>query len=355
MSTVFSHIVQKRFSQENENIATDALAFVVQSSEAARSGLMKLLRGIASNLPSLQFRTQQSEDGSRPDMWGYDVTTPRVFIENKFWAGLTDNQPAEYLRLLAKYTNPTVLLVVVPAARQETVWRDLLRRLSATNISTPSREPSAGTYRIVETDLGLVLALTSWAKLLSAIEAELIDEPQPMNDLNQLRALCDAADSDAFVPLSSTELTDQRTAAFILQLNTIVQQAVELGITQGFLSVDHLRPMSSWEQIGRYISFPAASGVGAWIGTDFRRWKQHGRTPLWLKFLAGKWGRALEVRALLEPWADREGIAYATDNEEMAVGIDLATGEEIDLTVKSVVDLLRNISAELSGLPQFQG
>jgi len=86
MSTVFSHIVQKRFSQENENIATDALAFIVQSSEAARSGLMRLLRGIASDLPSLQFRTQQSDDGSRPDMWGYDVTTPRVFIESNFGA-----------------------------------------------------------------------------------------------------------------------------------------------------------------------------------------------------------------------------------------------------------------------------
>jgi hypothetical protein len=97
MSTVFSYIVQKRFSQENENIATDALAFVVQSSEAARSGLTRLLRGITPDLPSLQFRTQPAEEGSRPDMCGYDVTTPRVFIENKFWAGLTDNQPVKYL------------------------------------------------------------------------------------------------------------------------------------------------------------------------------------------------------------------------------------------------------------------
>jgi len=231
MSTVFSHIVQKWFSQQNENIATDALTFIVQSSEAARSGLTRLLRGITPDLPSLQFRTQQAEEGSRPDMCGYDVTTPRVFIENKFWAGLTDNQPVKYLELLAKCTKPTVLLVVVPAARQETVWRELLRRLSAANVSTSNREPSAGTYRIVEAEVGPVLALTSWAKLLSAIEAELTDEPQPVNDLRQLRALCDAADSDAFVPLSSTELTNQRAPAFILQLNSIVQQAVALGIT----------------------------------------------------------------------------------------------------------------------------
>ena len=29
MSTVFSHIVQKRLSQEYENVATDALGFIV--------------------------------------------------------------------------------------------------------------------------------------------------------------------------------------------------------------------------------------------------------------------------------------------------------------------------------------
>jgi hypothetical protein len=57
---------------------------------------------------------------------------------------------------------------------------------------------------------------------------------------------------------------------------------------------------------------------------------------------------------LLEPWADREGIAYTADNEGMAVGIDLMTGEEEELTEKSVADFLRNISAELSGLPRSQ-
>jgi hypothetical protein len=54
-------------------------------------------------------------------MWGFDGGTPRVFIENKFWAGLTENQPVAYLRLLAQYASPTVLLTVVPASRLETV------------------------------------------------------------------------------------------------------------------------------------------------------------------------------------------------------------------------------------------
>ncbi len=85
MRTVFSHIVQKRLSQESEDVATEALAFMLSSSEAAQNGLMKLLRGVAPGLPRLWFRTQQTKGDSRPDMWGCDAQTlPHVLIENKF-------------------------------------------------------------------------------------------------------------------------------------------------------------------------------------------------------------------------------------------------------------------------------
>ena len=117
MQTVFSHIVQKRFSQVSEDVATDALAFIIHSSESARNGMMKLLRGLAPDMPELQFRTQQTEGSIRPDMWGYDKGELRVFVENKFWAGLTDNQPVSYLRQLSEYahTQSAVLLCQKPA------------------------------------------------------------------------------------------------------------------------------------------------------------------------------------------------------------------------------------------------
>ena len=75
---------------------------------------MKLLRGIEADLPDLHFRTQQTEGSIRPDMWGFDGLDPRVFVKNKFWAGLTDNQPVSYIEQLSAFTQPTVLLVVVP-------------------------------------------------------------------------------------------------------------------------------------------------------------------------------------------------------------------------------------------------
>jgi hypothetical protein len=211
MATVFSHIVQKRFSQVNEDVATDALAFILDSSEPARAGMMKLLRGLAPGLPSLQFRTQQTKDQKRPDMAGYDGTELRVYVENKFWAGLTDKQPVDYMRELAKRTQPAVLLMVAPAEREETLWREVTRRLDRGGIAVADGDAVAGIVRSVKTGIGPTLALTSWTKLLSALELEVVDDRGARSDLLQLRALCEAADSEAFVPISSTEATDQRT------------------------------------------------------------------------------------------------------------------------------------------------
>jgi hypothetical protein len=305
-NTVLSHIVQRRFSDDHENIATDALAFILESSEPARSGLMKLLRGIAPDLPSLRFRIQktwpeeeipendasdlpgrQADGKTRPDMEGFSGNETRVFIENKFWAGFTVNQPVSYLKILARQSQPSVLLMVVPAARQETVWRELLRRLANDKTSVTSQGASVGVVRSRTTGSGPILALTSWGTLLSAIDAELAGEPQTRNDLLQLRGLCEAADNDAFIPISSAEVTDQRTPAFFLQLNSIRESAVEKAITAGFLGTKipdknpkkgALLPNSSWRRFGRYVFFPQ-SGVGPWLGTEFTLWKDQGSTP----------------------------------------------------------------------------
>lgn len=344
MQTVFSHIVQKRFFQVNEDVATDALAFVLHSSESARNGMMKLFRGIAPSMPALRFRTQQTEGSIRPDMWGYDEGEPRVFVENKFWAGLTDNQPVSYLRQLSEYTQPTVLLVVVPDTREQTLWRELSRRLENAGISAINRDTAAGIVQTITTEIGPILALTSWTRLLSVLELEVADDPSARSDLLQLRALCEAADSDAFVPISSAEVSDQRTPAFILQLNTIVQASVDLAVTEGVLNINRLMPQASWERIGRYARFSGENSVGMWIGIHFSLWKKHGGTPLWLLFSQSEFGRALEVRPLLEPWAAKEGVLTTFQNGELAVAVNIAFGEDKNQVVRSVADRLKGIA-----------
>lgn len=350
MQTVLSYIIQKRYSQEYENIATDVLAFILKSNESARNGMMKFLRGIISDLPDLHFETQQTEGVIRPDMWGMHESDSRVYIENKFWAGLTENQPVNYLTQLAKCPQPSLLLVVGPEARMHTLWRILMDRLKGAEIPFTDSDDRPGIINSVATGIGPIFTLTSWSRLLSALEFEVADDQGARSDILQLRSLCEAADIKAFIPISSTEITDQRTPAFILQLNTIVQVSVDMAVAENVLSHKGLAWGGRMDRVGRYARFSSEQGAGFWFGTSFPLWREHGGTPLWLVFDRTEFGRAHEVRPLLEPWAAREGIFTAWDDNEFVVAIDIETGEEKDRVIKGIVDRFRKISVVLSDL-----
>ncbi|YCM44632.1 hypothetical protein V2O64_01175 [Verrucomicrobiaceae bacterium 227] len=188
MSRVLSHIVQKRFSQINEDVATDALVYILESSPAASNGMRKLLCGLVPGLSVLKFKTQEAEGIIRPDMWGYEGTEPRVFIENKFWAGLTDNQPVNYLKQLAAYSKPSILLLVAPAPRQHTLWSELQRRVIEAGFSLDYLQDIAGIHSSARTSIGPTLAVTSWENILSALEHETMNAPT-MNDAPLLFSL----------------------------------------------------------------------------------------------------------------------------------------------------------------------
>lgn len=353
MHSVFSHIIQKRFSSVNEDVATDALAYILESSEPAREGMVKLLQGIDADLPALRFKTQLAEGTIRPDMWGFKDNEPRVFVENKFWAGLTENQPVSYLKQLCGYPQPTVLLVVAPAAREQTLWRELNHRLASAGIHTTPRTATASVPFSTEVHLGPVLALTSWGHLLSVLEHACADDLRARGDLIQLRALCDSADVDAFKPVSRAEVTDQRLPAFIVQLSAIVQATVDRAVTLGALSIGGLRPQASWERIGRYIRVPgdlSKGSVGAWFGVHFGLWKTHGTTPLWLIFEDGDFGRGQEVCPLIEPWAARNGVLISRGDHNIAVALDIPSGEEKDAVIRSLAADISRLAVLLEGL-----
>lgn len=351
MSTVFSHIIQKRFSQVNEDVASDALTYILNSSESARNGMMKLLRSIESDIPELRFQAQQTEENIRPDICGFDQNEPRVYIESKFWAGLTENQPISYLKKLSEYKQPTILLVIGPEAREQTLQRELIHRLAEGGISiskTDDLEKYKATY--FKTDTGPTLAITTWKKLLSILELEVSDDPVTTNDIVQLRSLCESADLDAFLPLSSFEKTDQRIPALILQLGSIIQTSIDLAVSKKVVNIKGFMPKSSWNQIGRYGSFLNKKGIGFWFGIHFDYWKKYGGTPLWLTFPTSNWGRAFEVKSLLDPWASKNGVFTILENNEFAVAIDMLTGEEKDQVIRDIVNTFNEISNVIAPL-----
>ncbi len=347
MSTVFSHIIQKRFSGVNEDVATDALAYILASSAAARRGMQNLLAGCVPDMPELTFKTQQQEGTIRPDMWGYAGTEPHVYIENKFWAGLTDNQPVSYLRELAKYGQPSVLLVIAPEKRQHTLWRELLVRLQAADVVSTEGEPKIGILRLAGTSEGPVIALTSWGAVLTALEMQSVDDPAARGDIAQLRALCEAADSEAFLPISAETLGDQRTPQLMLQLSDLVQAIADAAVARGVFFHGGLRPQNSIERIGRYTHLGEDRRSWGWVGVHFRLWRAYGRTPLWFVFSQRECDR-IGIAHRIGGWAAKAGVFTTRDAKgDFVIALDVQAGEEKDVIVNAIVDQLESLFQQL--------
>jgi len=351
MATVFSYIIQKRYSQSYEDIATDALAYIINTHELAHQEIMTLLRSIISDLPDLRFNTQLTEGNIRPDMWGIEGSGTHVFVENKFWAGLTENQPISYIEELAAYEQPTLLLMVVPGAREQTMIIELSRRLNEGRVEfEPEIIDSNGIIWCVKTTLGPMVALSSWPRLLEIMEKASINNPEARIDLRLLGSLCEAADIDRFIAFNAEDLNNQLTPAMILQVKQVIRDSESIGIRKGFLSKEGLTESVNWNRAGKYIWLNQPKCVGIWFGLDYELWKENGLSPLWVKFSTSDFGRALEVETILQYPRNAFQDLIKLQDGSIAIPIYLETGADKDQVNRSVVDQLRSLARILSVL-----
>ncbi len=111
-----------------------------------------------------------------------------MLIENKFWAGLTPNQPAAYIKMLPD-DEPGLLLFVVPPRRLHAIWPDLAASAALAELRLPP--PSNPYANALSGQVGnRTLAVTSWQALLDQIEshARTSGEAAAVSDVGQLRA-----------------------------------------------------------------------------------------------------------------------------------------------------------------------
>ncbi len=342
-TTLFAHIAP-RLTDRIEDVAVEALGHILSNSEAARSALEETVGGGGTQVGSLsKVRTQAiGEDGERPDLTSYDDDdTERILIEAKFWAGLTQNQPNEYLKLLPN-DRPAALLFVAPAARLEPLWPELCQRagkefqlsVAANNGALRAASISGGKRRLM---------LTSWAALLECMEtrARGSGESVAEADIQQLRGLTDWMDAEAFLPWRPDDLGPEF-AKRMLSLITLVDDATNRGVNYGFLSTDRLKKAPRYEGYGRFIRL---GGVQAWFGIECAGWARHYNTPLWLLFKHDK-HEQLKQAGLTDKMVDFKWRFFFP--------IELPTAVTYDIVLDSVVDSLKSIAEELdpSGITQ---
>ncbi len=340
--TLLAHL-SPRFTERAEDIAVEALGYILSRSKAARDALEDVLRnGGAAVGPISRVTTQVSEAGTRPDIACYDHSgAERVLVEAKFWAGLTDNQPVAYLQRLPD-DRSSALLVIAPAARFESLWPELQRRVAEDKTITLGEPIKASGLFTATAGEHRRLLMTSWTALLNRMASRATDagDTPAENDIRQLRGLAERADQEALLPLRREQLGPEF-PRLVLHLNQLVNDAVDRGRNDGWIDTTGLIVTSRPTGYGRYMRLGKA---GVWFGVDFRRWGQFRDTPLWVEFSHSKgFGRHWEeARQKLSSWPQDQPTDFI--EEDHAVCINLSVGVEYEAVLDSVVRQLKRIA-----------
>lgn len=308
--------------------------------------------GFSFEATELVFRTQRASAGVRPDISG--VTAEQVLgllVEGKFWAGFTEAQPVEYIRILEQEGLPgSGLAFLVPDDRVTVAWAELVGCLSAAGVIFSALPESDGTKRIgLRTDTGIHMMITSWEHVVAHLELAVAADPAVRADVLQLRAVCSDMRQDARAPFVGERLTDLGIPHLVFQFSSLIQDAVGLAASRGIVSVGGLRPQSSWERIGRYAKFAIGPGFGFWIGADFRLWLESGATPVWLTFSTTEFGNAPVAHKRLTPFLTNSAAPFhVRPDGEFSLGLEILAGVEHRASVEHMVDQLSEWSGRLA-------
>ena len=283
-ATLMAHLIP-RITNQVEDAATDALGYILNRSPESREALTDLLREGGFAMPPIaRVATQVAyEDGSRPDMAGYDENdVKRLLVESKFWAPLLSGQVSGYLQQFDA-DGPTALLFIAPESRLETLWAEIERQIGdeSPDVSLLPEPPTNGWRSAMVAGVPKRLALVSWDRLLSDMLTRAAADDAEVSNIRQLRGLARRQDDEAFLPVRAEELSPEF-ARRAVGYTRLVDDVVTRGVSQGWMSIAGLLATSRRYGYGRFFRF-VETGKVFWFGVNHVRWARRGDTPLWMR------------------------------------------------------------------------
>ena len=267
------------FHPRMEEVAVEGLAYLLNRYPVSRGGVDEVLRdaGVELRTSHEPFETEAADlEKGRPDILqkgepsqeGEDPEK-RLFIEAKFYAGLTKNQPVAYLKQLPP-EGVSVLMFLAPSNRVDELWRKLLGRLDKDGLTyrwpPPTCDPWPRRLQIEGTDKNLLL--TDWTTLMDAMDRRLARCESALAELRQLRALVDLAESRGRkARRPGKELVDRVTAC---------------GKESGWLDTKGLLATPRAYGYGRYARFGGNFKIGVWLEINSDLYEEYNSTPLWI-------------------------------------------------------------------------
>lgn len=349
--SLFGHLAFQ-FAVSPENLATEALAYVLRS-PVARRAFTARVRGAGVPVPEdLSFRTQAAEGGAIPDMAGRAVDGEDVvLVEAKFWAGLTENQPRAYLECLPA-NRPSLLLFIVPVARLETLWPELRRLTLATHALEETRGEVGG-FRASSLGDGRHLGICSWRALLGALRAELdaAGEYRLVGEVEQLRGLCDRMDAEAFQPVRPEDVAPTLPRR-ILQYAALAEDVAQRLAARGIADLNRANTAGSKGYYRRYLRI---KGHGCSISLDYGAWATRAETPLWLLVKAANWTFSERAWSSLLPLSNEDPPRLFRHDDHAAVPLHLKMGAERGAVLDDLVEQVARVAEMLEWEPAAVG
>lgn len=334
--SLFSHFVELH-NLPAEPAATKAMEYILENTSARRK-FVEMLNPIGIEFdPGYVFGEKQLDE-SRPDLVIRDSDSPRIIIENKFWASLTKYQPTEYIKKLpdAKHS---VVLFVVPEERKRSIWNELKVRCDDNSmelvgevLDSPIFWGKLGEYKKI--------AVTSWTYTLQALESVGEDT---FREVSQLKDLVNRLTTTAFIPLQKHELENFSFARRIINFRKLVDS-----INDDLELSDYEQVRRTYDRYNEYGVYLCLKGLNFWIGVSFLAWSEKGETPLWFNLDPSSCSAKM--------WQQIENMFDGVKNigGQKYLPIELETGVEFDVVVSSAAKTVNSIASKLLELFESQ-
>ena len=349
--SVLAHVID-RGELAAEPAATQALAYILNSSPDIAKAFVGVLPDENIEYAPERIEAELEYGEARPDLTLHDSDNrPRIFVENKFWAGLTDAQPVAYLETLKKLSkgHPSALIFVVPEQRVSTVWNELKARCSEAGLEW-TEPPDGEAVRWVRMGRR-TMAIASWSHILERLldVARSKGHEDLARDILQLRGLASREGLKAFLPLRVDEVTDQETARRMLNYIELIDDIIEelkrtkVADTHELSRTRYYAPHVT----GRRFNVYAHKKFESSLQINLRAWRREGISPMWWRFEKKTGVVADHFMAIPELFKDVK-IRYGGLN----VPIRLKTGVERDRVIgDAVVQMKRIVNQVLTTIP----
>ena len=326
-------------SLQDEPAATQALTYILKSRPEIAQAFVGLLRDASIEFEPGRVEAELGIEGSRPDLTIHDSGgRVRVFVENKFWAPLTDAQPVSYLRDLPE-DPPSALMFIVPEQRVTTVWSELGERCRRAELEW---EDTFGYGFMKSARIGSkTLLLASWKVVLERLvdAARSAGHDTVRDDIHQLQGLTSQMDSNAFLPLRENEVSNQEAPRRLIGYVELIDGIVDELKHEKAADTEGLSWGNTIYSTGRFFHIHADGRFESWLGIDLRAWREEGISPLWWRFGANTGVVGDYFKTMPGVFND-----VRSRYEGLYVPIRLKTGVERDRVISDAVTQMTRIA-----------